>query len=144
MNSYLCRGLFVCTNGPLGSRDVERPSKRSLGHRYDSPSGEVGCLPIGLSFIKLAASKQTVCSSENVITLSPIANVIALLTNLISASEIPFCHGASADEKIHLRPCLLQTVELISSLDLLQLSLILYWLQQVELRCPSIVSMDSL
>ena len=38
-------------------------------------------LPIGLSFIKLAASKQTVRSSENVITLSPIANVIALLTD---------------------------------------------------------------
>lgn len=105
MNSYLCRGLSVCRNGPLGTRDVERPSKRSLGHTYDSSSGEVGCLPIGLSFIKLAASKQTVCNSENVITLSPIANVIALLTDLISASDIPFCHGASADEKMHLRPC---------------------------------------
>ena len=33
---------------------------QQLGHRYDSSSGEVGCLPIGLSFIKLAASKQTV------------------------------------------------------------------------------------
>ena len=92
-------------NGPLGTRDVERPSKRSLGHKYDSSFGEVGCLPIGLSFIKLAASKQTACNSENVIKLSPIANVIALLTDLISTSDMPFCHGASADEKIHLRPC---------------------------------------
>ena len=54
---------------------------RSLGHRYDSSSSEVRFLPIGLSFIKLAASKQTVRSSENVITLSPICNVIALLTD---------------------------------------------------------------
>ena len=52
MNSYLRHGLSVCMNGPLGTRDVEHPSKRSLGHKYDSSSGEVGCLPIGLSFIK--------------------------------------------------------------------------------------------
>ena len=97
----------MCTNGPLGTRDVERPSKRSLEHRYASSSaGEVGCLPIGLSFIKSAASKETICNSENVITLSPIDNVIALLTDLTSASDIPFYHhGASADEKIYLRPC---------------------------------------
>ena len=92
-------------NFPLGTCDVNRPSKSSLGHRYDSSSGEVGCLPIGLLFITLAASKQTICTSENVIKLSPIANVIAVLTDLISASDIPFCHGASADEKIDLRPC---------------------------------------
>ena len=64
------------------------------------------CLPNGLSFIKSAASKETICNSENVITLSPIDNVIALLTDLTSASDIPFYHhGASADEKIYLRPC---------------------------------------
>ena len=110
MNLYLRRGLSVCNYGALGTRDAERPNKRSLhlGHGHDSSSGEVGCLPIGLSFIKLAASKQTVCNSENVITLSPIANVIALLNDLISASDIPFCNGASADEKIHLRPCVTQ------------------------------------
>ena len=75
MNSYLCRGLLVCTNGPLGTRDVERPSKRSLGHRYDSSSGEVGCLPIGLSFIKGSCKNlgphltekaaQHICNSES-------------------------------------------------------------------------------
>ena len=107
-------------NFPLSTCDVNRPSKSSLGHRYDSSSGEVGCLPIGLLFITLAASKQTICTSENVIKLSPIANVVAVLTDLISASDTPFCHGASADEKIELRPCLCYSK--ISSLDLLLLS----------------------
>ena len=101
MNSYLRRGLSVCANGPLGTREVERPSKRSLGHREDSSSGEVGCLPIGLSFTKLAVSKHTVCNSENVITFLPIAIVIAFLIDFISASDTPFCHEASAHEKIH-------------------------------------------
>ena len=71
--------------------------------RYDSSSGEAGCQPIGLSFIKLAASKQS--NPGNVIILSSIADVIALLTDLISASDIPFYHGASLTKKIHLTPC---------------------------------------
>ena len=80
---------------------MARPSNKSFGHKYDPSSGKVGCLPIGRLFTRLAASNHTVCSSENVSVPSPIARVIALLTDLINASDVPFCQGASADEKNH-------------------------------------------
>ena len=64
-------------------------------------------LGVYLSVFRLSSwqlqNKQS-ANRENVITLSPIANVITFLSDLISASDTPFCHGASADEKIHLRP----------------------------------------
>ena len=65
-NSNLCLRLVDCLNGPLGTLNVHRPSSRSLGQIYVPSSGEVGCLPIGRSFTRFAASNITVCNSENV------------------------------------------------------------------------------
>ena len=83
---------------------VDRPSKMLLGHEYVPSSGDVGCLPIGLSFPRLATSEHTVINSENVITFSPIAAVVGLLTDLINDPDIPFCHGALAGVNSHFIP----------------------------------------
>ena len=56
---------------------------------------------MGLSWIRLATSKSTVWSSENVRMLSPMAALSDLLTDLMRDSDVPFCHGASAGVKFH-------------------------------------------
>ena len=91
-------------HGPLGTLAVDLPSNRSLGHKYVPSSGDVGCLPMGLSLIKFAISNKTVCSSEKVRMLSWMAAAIALLTDFTRASETPFCQGASAVVNSHWKP----------------------------------------
>ena len=54
MNANRCCGLDVILKGPLGTLAVDLPNKRSLGHKYVPSSGNVGCLPMGLSLIKIA------------------------------------------------------------------------------------------
>ena len=104
MNANRCCGLDVNLKGPLGTLAVDLPSNRSLGHKYVSSSGDVGCLPMGLSLIKFAISNKTVCSSEKVRMLSWMAVAIALLTDFTRASETPFCQGASAVVNSHWKP----------------------------------------
>ena len=77
------------------------PKRRSFGHRQDPSSGDVECLPIGLSLTRLAASKNIFCNSEKVITLSPTATVIAFFTDFTRAFEVLFCRGASARRNFH-------------------------------------------
>ena len=48
--------VLVSLKGPLGTLVVDRPKRRSLGHRYVPSSGDVGDLPIGLSLTRFAAS----------------------------------------------------------------------------------------
>lgn len=60
MNSNRCCGFDVILKGPLGTLAVDLPNKRSLGHRYVPSSGDVGCLPMGLSFTKFVISDKTV------------------------------------------------------------------------------------
>lgn len=103
-NVNRCLLFAFSSNGPLGTRDVALPSSRSFGQRYAPSSGDVGCLPIGLSLSKLATSYSTVCYSENVTIPSPMEALIARFTDLIRAPVIPFCQGASADVKIHSNP----------------------------------------
>ena len=84
--------VFRCTRAQSTHAITKmHASAESLIKSVHHPSsGKVGCLPIGRSFTRLAASKHTVCSSENVSVPSPIARVIALLTDLINASDVPF------------------------------------------------------
>lgn len=49
-------GFLVSLKGPLGILGVDRLNRRSFGHRQVSSSGDVGCLSIGLSFTRFAAS----------------------------------------------------------------------------------------
>ena len=90
----------------LSDRDPRGGStKKEVVRAQVSPSsGDVGCLPTGLSLTRFASSKNTVCNSQKVITLSPTATVIAFFTDFTRAFEVPFCHGASARRNFHSIP----------------------------------------
>ena len=98
------RVFAFSSNGPFGILLVALPNSKSFGHKYAQSSGDVGGLPIGLSFSNLAISNKTVCNSEKVKAFSPTENSIVRLTDLVRASVTPFCHGASAGVKIHCNP----------------------------------------
>ena len=53
-------------------------------------SGDVGCLPIGPSFTRFAASWHIVCRLKKIITLPPTTTVITFFTDFTRASEVPF------------------------------------------------------
>ena len=58
-------------------------------------SALVGCLPIGLSSKVFATSRNVVSISEKLSTCEPIDTLRDFFTYFKSASEHPFCHGAS-------------------------------------------------
>ena len=62
------------------------------------------CVILNHSIVIENSILNTVISSENVITFLPVASAIALLTDLINDSDIPFCHGALAGVNCHFIP----------------------------------------
>ena len=99
--------LIVVSKFPVGTFADDLTNNRSFGCKWDSSSIDVGVFPIGLSLIRYADSKRTVCNSLNVTDWSPIEMNIDFFTDHIIASQQPMYHGALLGEKVHSKPFLL-------------------------------------
>ena len=68
---------------------MKKPNREIVRAEVPS-SGDVGCLPIGLSFMRFAASWHIVCRLKKIISLPPTTTVITFFTDFTRASEVPF------------------------------------------------------
>ena len=89
LNSKRRFSLLVSLKGPLETLQVKKPNREIVRAEVQF-SGDLGCLPIGLSFTRFAASWHIVCRLKKIITLPPTTTVITFFMDFTRASEVLF------------------------------------------------------